>query len=66
MFSIGYDQSTSVTAEVNNHTDDTCSWSSIANARQLKLFDVEVRSILEGLRPQRVHVLYFDCDDPQG
>src|ERR1035438_6119475 len=39
---------------------DTCSWFSIGNARQLKLFEVEVRSILEGQRPQRVHVFYFD------
>jgi predicted metal-dependent peptidase len=32
------------------------------NARQLKLFEAEVRSILEGQRPQRVHVLYFDSE----
>jgi predicted metal-dependent peptidase len=31
------------------------------NARQLGLFEAEVRSILEGQRPQRVHVLYFDA-----
>jgi predicted metal-dependent peptidase len=31
------------------------------NARQLQLFEAEVRSILEGQRPQRVHVLYFDA-----
>ncbi len=31
------------------------------NARQLTLFEAEVRSILEGQRPQRVHVLYFDA-----
>jgi len=31
------------------------------NARQLKLFEAEVRSILEGQRPQRVYVLYFDA-----
>jgi predicted metal-dependent peptidase len=31
------------------------------NARQLALFEAEVRSILEGQRPQRVHVLYFDA-----
>jgi predicted metal-dependent peptidase len=31
------------------------------NARQLRLFEAEVRSILEGQRPQRVHVLYFDA-----
>jgi predicted metal-dependent peptidase len=31
------------------------------NARQLRLFESEVRSILEGQRPQRVHVLYFDA-----
>jgi predicted metal-dependent peptidase len=32
------------------------------NARQLRLFESEVRSILEGQRPQRVHVLYFDSE----
>lgn len=32
------------------------------NARQLGLFDAEVRSILEGQRPERVHVLYFDTE----
>jgi predicted metal-dependent peptidase len=32
------------------------------NARQLKLFEAEVRSILEGQRPERVHVLYFDSE----
>jgi predicted metal-dependent peptidase len=31
------------------------------NARQLRLFEAEVRSILEGQRPQRVYVLYFDA-----
>jgi predicted metal-dependent peptidase len=31
------------------------------NARQLRLFEAEVRSILDGARPQRVHVLYFDA-----
>ncbi len=30
------------------------------NGRQLRLFEAEVRSILEGQRPQRVYVLYFD------
>lgn len=30
------------------------------NPRQLSLFEAEVRSILEGQRPERVHVLYFD------
>jgi hypothetical protein len=30
------------------------------NSRQLSLFEAEIRSILEGQRPQRVHVLYFD------
>ncbi|MGD0894109.1 MAG: VWA-like domain-containing protein [Terracidiphilus sp.] len=30
------------------------------SARQLRLFEAEMRSILEGQRPQRVHVLYFD------
>jgi predicted metal-dependent peptidase len=30
------------------------------NGRQLTLFEAEVRSILEGQRPQLVHVLYFD------
>ena len=28
--------------------------------RQLRLFEAEIRSILEGQRPERVHVLYFD------
>jgi predicted metal-dependent peptidase len=32
------------------------------NARQLRLFEAEVRSILDGARPQRVHVLYFDSE----
>jgi predicted metal-dependent peptidase len=31
------------------------------NERQLGLFGAEIRSILEGQRPQRVHVLYFDA-----
>lgn len=31
------------------------------NERQLRLFEAEVRSILERQRPQRVHVLYFDA-----
>jgi len=31
------------------------------NARQLRLFEAEIRSILEGQRPQRAHVLYFDA-----
>jgi len=31
-------------------------------ARQLRLFEAEVRSILEGQRPERVHVLYFDTE----
>lgn len=31
------------------------------NARQLRLFEAEVRSILEGQRPERVYVLYFDA-----
>ena len=30
------------------------------NGRVLQLFEAEIRSILEGQRPQRVHVLYFD------
>jgi predicted metal-dependent peptidase len=30
------------------------------NARLLSLFEAEIRSILEGQRPERVHVLYFD------
>ena len=30
------------------------------NPRQLSLFEAEVRSILEGQRPQQVRVLYFD------
>ncbi|MGA8728293.1 MAG: VWA-like domain-containing protein [Terracidiphilus sp.] len=32
------------------------------NGRQLRLFEAEVRSILEGQRPERVHVLYFDSE----
>jgi predicted metal-dependent peptidase len=32
------------------------------NARQLGLFEGEIRSILEGQRPSRVHVLYFDTE----
>ena len=32
------------------------------NARQLGLFEAEVRSILEGQRPERVHVLYIDSE----
>jgi predicted metal-dependent peptidase len=32
------------------------------NPRQLRLFEAEVRSILEGQRPERVHVLYFDTE----
>lgn len=31
------------------------------NSRQLGLFESEVRSILEGQRPTRVHVVYFDA-----
>jgi predicted metal-dependent peptidase len=31
------------------------------NDRQLRLFEAEVCSILEGQRPQRVYVLYFDA-----
>lgn len=31
------------------------------NERQFRLFEAEVCSILEGQRPQRVHVLYFDA-----
>lgn len=31
------------------------------NARQLSLFEAEVRSILEGRRPERVYVGYFDA-----
>jgi len=31
------------------------------SARQLLLFEAEVRSILEGQRPERVYVLYFDA-----
>ena len=30
------------------------------NGRQLRLFEAEIRSILEGERPERVYVLYFD------
>jgi predicted metal-dependent peptidase len=32
------------------------------NARQLGLFEAEVRSILEGQQPRLVHVLYFDTE----
>jgi predicted metal-dependent peptidase len=32
------------------------------SARRLGLFEAEVRSILEGQRPHRVHVLYFDAE----
>jgi predicted metal-dependent peptidase len=32
------------------------------NARQLGLFEAEIRSILEGQRPNWVHVLYFDTE----
>jgi predicted metal-dependent peptidase len=32
------------------------------NPRQLGLFEAEIRSILEGQRPSRVHVLYFDTE----
>jgi predicted metal-dependent peptidase len=32
------------------------------NARQLRLFKAEIRSIIEGQRPERVHVLYFDAE----
>ena len=32
------------------------------NTRQLRLFEAEIRSILEGQRPERVHVLYFDAE----
>jgi predicted metal-dependent peptidase len=35
--------------------------SSSVSARQLRLFEAEVRSILEGQRPERVYVLYFDA-----
>lgn len=30
------------------------------NSRLLRLFEAEIRSIIEGQRPQRVYVLYFD------
>jgi predicted metal-dependent peptidase len=36
------------------------------NARQLGLFEAEIRSILEGQRPSRVHVLYFDTEVHKG
>jgi predicted metal-dependent peptidase len=32
------------------------------NARLLRLFETEIRSIFEGQRPERVHVLYFDTE----
>jgi predicted metal-dependent peptidase len=31
------------------------------SARQVALFEAEIRSIIEGQRPERVHVLYFDA-----
>lgn len=31
------------------------------NQRQLGLFEAEVRSILEGQRPEKVYVVYFDA-----
>ena len=31
------------------------------NSRHLRLFEAEIRSIIEGQRPQRVYVLYFDA-----
>ena len=31
------------------------------SGRQLRLFEAEARSILEGQRPERVYVLYFDA-----
>jgi predicted metal-dependent peptidase len=31
------------------------------SARQLALFEAEIRSIIEGQRPERVYVLYFDA-----
>jgi predicted metal-dependent peptidase len=31
------------------------------SARQLRLFEAETRSILEGQRPERVYILYFDA-----
>ena len=31
------------------------------NARQLSLFEAEVRSVLDGQRPERVYVVYFDA-----
>ena len=36
------------------------------SARQLGLFEAEIRSILEGQRPSRVHVLYFDTEVHKG
>jgi predicted metal-dependent peptidase len=32
------------------------------NARLLRLFETEIRSIFEDQRPERVHVLYFDAE----
>jgi predicted metal-dependent peptidase len=32
------------------------------NARQLRLFEAEIRSIIEGQRPECMHVLYFDTE----
>jgi predicted metal-dependent peptidase len=32
------------------------------NARQLGLFEAEIRSILAGQQPRLVHVLYFDAE----
>ncbi|HEV2133215.1 MAG TPA: VWA-like domain-containing protein [Terracidiphilus sp.] len=31
------------------------------SGRQLRLFEAEARSILEGQRPERVYVIYFDA-----
>ncbi len=36
-------------------------WSGSISGRQLRLFEAEARSILEGQRPERVYVLYFDA-----
>ena len=40
----------------------TVDCSGSVNARQLRLFEAEIRSILDGARPERVHVLYFDTE----
>jgi len=49
-----------VTSEAAGEIAIAVDCSGSVNARQLGLFEAEIRSILEGQRPSRVHVLYFD------